>query len=258
MGITTLASRYRLPNALETPTCEWEQPAPQAPVSPSQRLHALLDDAQQAEADRRAVAPEPSATPASLKALLNDDAAPEALPASVESAPVVPSSQTAGQPVTFTLSCLCLGGRWLSLHGGTLTTEQRRLLVNIYRAAGIPSSAVSSWQTFTWPPLADAPAAEEPLIEAREGLEAFIGGTSSRNSWALSQLLWWADEQAPPLGDVLDVQQEQGATLSKTLALPLWQGPGLEALLHDGAAKRALWPALQALGNRWCEEQDNG
>lgn len=256
MGITTLASRYCLPNALATPACEWEQPAPQAPASPSQRLHALLDDAQQVEADRRAAAPEPPANPASIKALLDDGPSrAEPAPAPAEKAQATPVPR---QPLSFTLSGLCLGGRWLSLHNGELTAEQRTLLVNIYQAAGIAPSAMSAWQTFTWPPLADGPAAEEPLVEAREGLSAFVSGTASRNGWALSRVLWWAGEQQTPLGEVLDPHQEKSATRSNTLSLPLWQGPALETLLHDGAAKRALWPAIEALGECWHEEQADG
>lgn len=254
MGITTLASRYCLPNALATTACEWEESAPQAPASPSQRLHALLDDAQQAEADRRSAAPQPPANPASIKALLDDgpsSAEPAPAPAEKAQAIAVPR-----QPLSFTLSGLCLGGRWLSLHDGELTTEQRTLLVNIYQAAGIAPSAMSAWQTFTWPPLADGPAAEEPLVEAREGLSAFVNGMASRNGWVLAQVLWWAGEQETPLGEVLDPDQDTSATRSNTLSLPLWQGPELETLLHDGAAKRALWPAIEALGERWREGQE--
>lgn len=145
-------------------------------------------------------------------------------------------------------------GRWLSLHGGELTVEQRNLLVNIYRAAGIESSAMSAWHTFTWPPMADGPAAEEPLEEAREGLNAFVNGTASRNGWALSQLLWWAGDEATPLGEALDPRAAQSATFSHTLELALWQGPALESLQEEGA-KRALWPAIKALGECWRETQ---
>jgi len=249
MGITAFASRYRLPNALATPACEWDDTPPPAPASPSQRLHALLDDAQQAEVDR-AAAPAPPASSASLKELLNDGSAR----AESTSVPVPVPVPAPRQPLTFTLSCLCLGGRWLSLHDGELTAEQRKLLVNIYRAAGIAPSAMSAWHTFTWPPLADGPAAAEPLEEAREGLRAFINGTASRNGWTLAQGLWWAGEQETPLGEALDPHQEQSATSSHTLSLALWQGPALESLQETGA-KRALWPAIKALGERWREAQ---
>lgn len=256
MGITTLASRYCLPNALETPACEWEQASPQAPVSHSQRLHALLDDAQQAEADRRTTPPEPAANPASLKALL-DEGAPqtEPPPAPPEQALPVSAPEKPRQPLTFTLSCLCLGGRWLSLHGGELTVEQRSLLANAYRAAGIPSSAMSAWQTFTWPPLADGPAAQEPLLEAQEGLSAFIRGTASRNGWAPTRVLWWAGDDISPLARVLAGQEEGDRVVSQTLSLPLWQGPDPASLLSDGTAKRRLWPSLVRLGEAWREEQ---
>ncbi|MDN6180861.1 MAG: hypothetical protein L0I84_07680 [Halomonas subglaciescola] len=258
MGITPFAAHYRLPHSLVTPACEWDDGPPPAPASPSQRLQALLDDAQQADADR-AAASTPAANPASLKALLDDGSAAPADATSTASAPMDSAPavvQPPRQPLSFTLSCLCLGGRWLSLHGGELTAGQRRLLVNIYRAAGIAPSAMSAWQTFTWPPMADGPAAEEPLAEAREGLGAFISGAASRNGWALARLLWWGGDESTPLCEALDPRAAPGGSplSSTTLALPLWQGPALESLQEEGA-KRALWPAIKALGERWRETQ---
>lgn len=261
MGITPFAAHYRLPNALATPACEWDDTPPPAPASPSQRLQALLDDAQQVDTDRTAAAT-PAANPASLKALLDDGSAPPTAgpqPVGQASAGSAPSATPPPrQPLNFTLSCLCLGGRWLSLHDGELTAEQRKLLVNIYRAAGIDPAFLSAWQTFTWPPMADGPAAEEPLTEAREGLSAFVNGAASRSGWALSQLLWWSGAEQAPLSEALDPRSEKNGSqaASATLSLPLWQGPALERL-QDADAKRALWPAIQALGERWREGRED-
>ncbi|GAA3911252.1 hypothetical protein GCM10022228_23180 [Halomonas cibimaris] len=256
MGITAFASRYCLPNARPTPACEWDDASPER-ESPGKRLHALLDDAQQAEASRRTAAPaEPTSNPASLKALLNTAPAAEAALAQPENAPSPEADAPA--PLRFTLSCLCLGGRWLSLHEGEPAAPARRLLANIYRAAGVDASALSAWHTLSWPPLADGPEADEPLAEAREGVSAFLNGAASRNGWAPTRALWWGGHEASPLARVLDVEHKGAGAVSRTLALPLWQGPALDTLLADGAAKRDLWPALAALGEQWRAEAADG
>ncbi len=254
MGITAFASRYRLPNALVTQACEWDE-APPRPESPGKRLHALLDDAQQAEASRRAAAPAPAANPASLKALLNEErpAQPKAPAETPSKAPASPPT-----PLRFTLSCVCLGGRWLSLHEGEPGDAARRLLSNICRAVGIDAASLSAWHTLSWPPLVGGPAPEAPLEEAREGVNAFIDGAASRNGWKPSRALWWSGDDASPLARVLAPEEARGRTVSQALSLPLWQGPALDTLLADGAAKRDLWPSLAALSARWREEQGGG
>ncbi|GAB2715281.1 hypothetical protein [Halomonas garicola] len=255
MGITAYASRYRLPNALATQACEWDD-APPEPESPGKRLHALLDDAQQVEASRRAAPPaEPSANPAALKALLNEERpAPPSAP--VEAPPKAPAAPAA--PLRFTLSCVCLGGRWLSLHEGEPGDAARRLLSNLCRAAGIDVASLSAWHTLSWPPLVGGPAPEAPLEEAREGLCAFVDGAASRNGWKPTRVLWWGGDDASPLARVLAPEEERGRAVSQALSLPLWQGPALETLLEDGAAKRDLWPALAALGAQWRKETADG
>ncbi|MDR5897785.1 hypothetical protein QC823_02070 [Halomonas vilamensis] len=257
MGITAWASRYRLPNALETPACEWEDTTP-TPVSPSQRLHTLLDDAQQAEQARKKVSPSTSSasSPASVRALLDDspvNSAPgtpsEAPPSSLSPAhtATTESTEASREPVTFTLSCFCLAGRWLSLHAGQLSAQEQSLLANLYRAVGVTFSHPLQRVTFNWPPMADAPAPEEPLEEAREGLHAFINGVAGRNGWALERVLWWGDAEAYPFGEVLAIAEGQ----SRTLELPVWQGPRLATLLDSADAKRALLPSLLALARQW-------
>jgi hypothetical protein len=250
MGITAWASRYRLPNALETPACEWEDTAP-PPVSPSQRLHTLLDDAQQAEHARKKVSPPSQSSPAAVKALRDATPANTALDTPASSAPVPALAdervEPFREPVTFTLSCCCLAGRWLSLHAGQLSAQEQALLANLYRAVGVTLSHPLQHLTFTWPPLAGGPAPEEPLEEAREGVNAFISGAAGRNDWQLERVLWWGEVEASPFSEVLDIV----AGKSRTLELPVWQGPPLAALLESANAKRSLLPSLLALGQQW-------
>ncbi|NYS60654.1 hypothetical protein [Vreelandella salicampi] len=247
MGITAWASRYRLPNALETPACEWEDTAPK-PVSPSQRLHTLLDDAQQAEQARKKAPSPAQSSPASVRALLDD--APAKTPPDTPPSPAQATAESLApshEPVTFTLSCFCLSGRWLSLHAGQLSTQEQTLLANLYRAAGVSLSHPLQQMTFTWPPVAGGPAPEEPLEEAREGVNAFISGAAGRNGWALERVLWWNDANTSPFSEVLDIAEDR----SYTLELPVWQGPTLASLLESADAKRALLPSLIALGQQW-------
>ncbi len=158
-----------------------------------------------------------------------------------------PSPAAPAKPLHFTLSCVCIGNRWLSLHPGELTPHAQRLLGNLLFAAGIEQNAPEV-TLFKWPPMANAFAVEEPLEEAREGLSAFITGSASRKQWALERVLWWGEDERG--ADTLRVLDVQGAH-SQTLTLPLWQGPALERLLQSGEAKRALWPALSALAQEW-------
>nr|WP_284046942.1 hypothetical protein [Halomonas llamarensis] len=250
MGITAWASRYRLPNALETPACEWEDATP-TPVSPSQRLHTLLDDAQQAEQARKNAPPAAQSSPASVRALLDDAPVKTALAAPPSSAPlttpVTESTEPSREPVTFTLSCFCLSERWLSLHVGQLSAQEQTLLANLYRAAGVLLSHPLQQMRFTWPPMAGGPAPEAPLEEARDGIHAFISGAAGRNEWTLERVLWWGDAEASPLSEVLDIAEGR----SRTLELPVWQGPSLAPLLESADAKRALLPSLLALGQQW-------
>ncbi|MDK9687990.1 hypothetical protein [Halomonas sp. LC1] len=248
MGITSWASRYQLPNALPTGACEWED-AP-AKAAPRERLQALLDDAPAPRPPRQADA-EPNApsvtSPSAVKALLGQAVTapqPEAAPAPEPAAP----PRERAKPLNFRLSCVCLGGRWLSLCEGTLSVVEQQLLANILRAAGIWRGELPTVTHFTWPPMATAFEPEEPLEEAQEGVAAFIAGAASRQGWQLEQVLWWGAETASPdLARVIALNEGQ----SQTLALPVWQGPLLAALIQNASAKRALWPHLVALGKQW-------
>nr|WP_273543161.1 hypothetical protein [Halomonas profundi] len=261
MGITAWAAKYQLPHALPTEACEWEESAP-APTPPRERLQALLDDA---PAPRRA-APELSApsdvtaSPSALRALLGNDQSEQAKHASeplVQAAS--PHSQpdqavaapdlAPAKPLAFSLSCLCIDGRWLVLNAGEMTALEQQLLINLLCAAGIQTGAAPSITHFTWPQMANAFAVEDPLDEAREGLAAFVAGRVNRQGWQLERLLWWGELDADQgtLDRVLNVTGGQ----SHTLSLPVWQGPALASLLDNASNKRDLWPALQLLGQQW-------
>lgn len=263
MGITAWGSRYQLPNALPTEACEWDDVVP-VPTPPRERLQALLDDA---PAPRRS-APEPQASgeaiasPSAVRALLLKDkpsseksdqakhSQTKQVSAHSAAEPTADAAlATPAKPLKFSLSCLCLNGRWLVLQAGEMSALEQQLLANLLVAAGIKQGALPEVTHFTWPQMTNAFAVEDPLDEAREGLAAFIAGQVSRQEWQLARLLWWGElgtEQAP-LDRILNVNEGQ----SHTLSLPVWQGPALASLLDGTRSKRDLWPTLQALGQHW-------
>ncbi|MGS2742636.1 hypothetical protein ACU6TU_03445 [Halomonas sp. LS-001] len=268
MGIATWASRYQLPNALETPACDWEDAKPES-STPSQRLHALLDDAQQVEAKRQApqpsdpVAAPPSPTAASessspqaLRSLLGEKTVETPAPkastsASSDLAPSPPlpennaATEVAAEPakresVVFTLSCCCIEGRWLSLLPGQPGSVEKTLLDNMLRVITGRKPALSDTFTFRWPPLANGPMPDNPLEEACDGVHAFLNGAARRNGWQLERVLWWGNAQESPFDVLLNIHDGH----SQTLDMPVWQGAALEALSQSADAKRALLPAL--------------
>lgn len=271
MGITAWAAKYQLPNALPTESCEWEEPMPDK-TPPRERLQALLDDA---PSPRRPAAkpqaPEPhvsgdvAASPAAVRALLiNEKSGAEKADlttARLESAPETNHADaplTSGsvaktspaQPLVFSLSCLCIGGRWLVMQADEMPALEHQLLANLLFAVGIHESGELPQITrFKWPQMTNAFAVEDPLEEAREGMQAFIAGCVSRQGWQLEQLLWWGElgpEQAP-----LDRLFNVSDGLSHTLSLPVWQGPALATILEGANSKRELWPAIHRLGQQW-------
>ncbi|UYV19518.1 hypothetical protein K1Y77_02230 [Halomonas qaidamensis] len=157
------------------------------------------------------------------------------------------------KPLTFGLSCVCVGGRWLSLHEGEITPVEQQLLANMLRAAGVLSGEMPVVTYFKWPPMANAFTPEEPLEEAQDGMAAFIAGAAGRQGWQLERLLWWGADELPddsPLVRVMAVSQQH----SQTLSLPVWQGPALNTIAQHGSTKRELWPELASLGKQWRSE----
>lgn len=257
MGITAWASRYQLPNALATEACEWED----APVAepPRERLHALLDDAPAPRPRSAALgvkhAPEVAAVPASpsaVRALLGQEpSAVASEPAEAPTASATNKAPVATPPLQFSLSCLCIDGRWLSLHAGQISPLEQQLLTHVLQAAGLVNGSMPAITVFKWPPMANTFASEDPLEEAREGVGAFIAGAAGRQGWQLERVLWWGaleeDADHLSLNQVMAVAQGR----SETLSLPVWQGPSLSLLAQSADAKRKLWPELVALGQQW-------
>lgn len=257
MGITAWACRYQLPNARPTEACEWDD-TPAATTPPRERLQALLDDAPSPKpADPPPVADDVPASPSAVRALLDDRQKAPANPAEApatstpDESPATSPHAAPAKPLSFHMSCVCIGGRWLSLHAGDLSAAAQRLLANICQAAGLADGALPEVTRFKWPPMANAFASDDPLEEAREGVTAFISGAASRRHWQLEKILWWGADVADPDSESLSTVLDVEAGRSRTLGLPVWQAPALTTLLESPAAKRALWPELCALAKDW-------
>ncbi|GAB2781046.1 hypothetical protein GCM10027040_03890 [Halomonas shantousis] len=256
MGLTAWSSRYRLPNAAPTPSCEWPQ-ADAPPVEPpGARLHALLDAAGKTEAPAEPpAAPRPSL--ARARALLQDEDAGQEAPASVARgehaeprhppAPE-PAPEVTAEPLRFVLQIGVLQQRWLVLvpeqteMGGT----EQQLLGNLLRAAGIALEDEPAFETFRWPLMAGMSAISDPLEEARDGMRAFVMG-QARRGWRPERLLIFGEEKT--LLSVLQVEKARCLTLD----LPCWQLPSLHTLANSADAKRGLWPELARWQAAWAD-----
>lgn len=252
MGLTPWVSRYRLPNALETPECDWQPQAAEPETPPAQRLHALLDAPTAAPEPAAADAPtRPARAPVKrARALLGEapaepaSEAPDSRGERVDTAPpdAVASPQ---EPLRFTVQIAALDGRWLVLQPGDAPPDAKALALfaHLLRAGGIEPSGPPDFQHFRWPLMPDIPA-EAPLEEARDGLRAFIEGRR-RRGWSPERvLLFGADET---LSRVLDLQADRSGLLN----LPVWQSVSLAELGHSASAKRALWPLLAEWRDAW-------
>lgn len=250
MGIVTWASRFQLPNARETQACEWEEPVAESPAAPRERLQALLDDAPAPHVAPREKAP-PSAkparrTPSAIRQALGQEAkaaTPE--PAEKASTPT-PAPRALAPSLRFTLSGLCIGGRWLCLQAGGGSAQEMALMRNMLVASGVPLSEVYGL-AFSWPLIDNGAKVEEPLAEARAGVSAFLAGHQARHGWQIERLLWWGELDVEPFAELLQIEDSH----SRTLNMPVWQGGALEAIAQSSEQKRELWPRLKALGASW-------
>lgn len=259
MGITSWVARYRLPNALATPACEW--PLSEAPVAPApaQRLHALLDELPVAPVPAPEMT-EPSrpARRGKARAMLEGGAheldADVDIPSTTagedtlrEAADVTPTNQATEpqQALRFTMQVAALEGRWLVLLAQPAPPDStsQRLLGNLLRAADIHVGEPPGFQAFQWP-IMEALPVEAPLEESRDGLRAFIEGRR-RSGWHPQRVLLFGDD--PVLTEVLEVHGERSVLLD----LPLWQGPTLAELGVDAKAKRKLLPQLGKWRDAW-------
>lgn len=256
MGITGWEARFCLPNALETPACDWEWQAP-AEGTPSEKIHALLEQTA-GTTDPEPLQPDRSA---SVRALLDDasdsnvsaeghsSTDSQASPSTVAEHAPAPSPPLVGglaaAPLRFSLTGAAINRRWLVLYAGEEASGDLELLHDLLSTAGLEPAEALECMPFDWPLIEAGWASEDPVQEARDGVRAFIQGGERRNGWKLEQLLWWG-----PLDSPLDavMQLDQGS--SATLQLPLWQGPALSELRRSGDTKRQLLPELLALGQK--------
>lgn len=270
MGITAWTARYRMPNAAHTPECEWPEVAP-APATqpPAQRLHALLDESPAPTVFSNPVtppaAPKPSASPGRMQALL-DAAAVEknassntGLSTPVQSpepialsTPTAPSSTVSAAPqaLRFTLQVAALADRWLVVlvQAKPPTPAERRLLSALWAAAGIHSD-VGAFIDFQWP-MIEGLSVESPVIEAQQGINAFLDGRA-RAGLNVQQLVLFGADQHDDTAALRQVLDTNDAGQSELLSLPVWQGPALSELMASAELKAALWPALYTLGQSW-------
>lgn len=274
MGITTWTARYRIPNAAETPACEWPDVVPVAAAEPPvQRLHSLLDDTSAPRPVAPAPAPvsapaSPSASaPGRMRALLdaaNVEQAPQAkavvsvpvarseTPSSVpqhEHAPV--DSAPVQQALRFTLQVAALDDRWLVVlvQPEPPTVPQQRLLSALWSSVGIRAEHVSPFIDFQWP-MIEGLMVESPVIEAQQGIKAFLDGRA-RSGLTPQQLMVFGAHDDDGMKALMQVLALDAASQSSLLGLPVWQAPSLVALMSSGQAKAALWPRLHALGQQW-------
>ena len=269
MGLTAWVARYQLPNARETEACDWPELEPEeAPARGTDRLHALLDDsvASQGSADAPEQAAEPVERPENAapsgprgprkaRALLGDIVPESGDSTSVAVPETDMSTEEPGEALPFACLVGCIDGRWLVLVAQTnpMSAEQQRLLGNILRAAGVHSEQHPVFEILHWP-LAEGLPVRQPLEEARQGLKAFVTGRG-RRGWKPERVLMFGTDET--LARVVDDDDGE----SRTLELPLWQGPSLASLLAGAEAKRALWPQLEnwkALWNQADAEPGSG
>lgn len=278
MGLTAWVARYQLPNALATAECDW--PEPQAPRADRSRpgaesLHALLDDTTLTVAQSSSPSPAAEASARTARSqrkarALLDGIAPDAehrpdAEAAESKSPgeasdpearvdeVLASTPEAAaersEALRFECQVCCLDGRWLLLvaQPQPLGVEAQRLLLNLLRVAGVQLAQHPVFESLRWPVEAGLPV-HQPLAEARQGLQAFVAGRR-RRGWEPQRVLLFGE--TPALHSVVD---DDGSGHSRSLALPLWQGPSLQELLTSGEAKRALWPHIQAWRQQWSGE----
>ncbi|MDR5906288.1 hypothetical protein [Franzmannia qiaohouensis] len=253
MGVTAWVARYRLPNAQETPACDWPTPMVPETPAPSQRLHALLDEVPARPTAPAAQDPSP-AKPlrrGKARAMLGVTDEEPVAEREVDNLPPITSAPRASQQaLRFSLQIAALEGRWLVLlpHGSAPDVTALRLLANLLGAAGIHLAEPPVFQAFQWPMMEELPV-EAPLDEARDGLRAFLNGRR-RGGWRPERVMLFGE--SPALAEVLAIE----AGRCDLLQLPAWHGPSLADLGRDAAAKRALLPLLREWRAAWLGAAD--
>lgn len=265
MGLRAWTARYQLPHAAETSACEWAEVAavPDAAEPPTQRLQSLIDEA---PASTPSVSSALTAVRRSegvsgrFKALLEDEAGVSANTALPKAGHLAASdSQSIGDEQTssimqaalrFTLQVTVLERRWLValVQPVMPNIHEQRLLAAMLSSVGIQPAERVSFIDFQWP-MMEGLLTESPLIEAQQGIKAFLEGRA-HEGLSLEKLVLFGDSEAEAMNafrQVLDIDGVQSGLLS----LPVWQAPSLASLLVSAECKAELWPALHALGQDW-------
>ncbi|ANF59247.1 hypothetical protein [Halotalea alkalilenta] len=251
MGLTLWTARYQLPNARPIDACEWPlESAEEQGVAPATRLQALLRESESVErsrsedtamADVSAVTPAPP--PASARALLGEEQA-ETTPAPAAATEAPAPAAVSQAPLRFSFTAIVVERRWLVMSvGDRPDPRQLSLLDALFSAVGANQRQLGELVEFHWP-MIEGLSVEEPLLEAREGLRAFLQGRIGANA-SPEWLLLFADDgdDASRLREVLAIDDVR----SELLELPALAAPGLATLLESAEAKRRLWPALARL-----------
>jgi len=290
MGLTLWTARYRLPNAEQTPACEWPDASRPAQVSPSQRLKALRQDtgssADTVSGEPSSAVPlastvdgtaRPPKTVSPQQEASNATASTPTIPfverahdsgvvTDPTSRPATPSTETAPRTaastpstlqdsLAFSFHAITLGNCWwvLSPHQA-FDTESLALLNNILMAIGSDDRTPSRSIDFKWP-MIEGFKVEDPQAEAEDGVLAFVTGQQEQQGKSQTILLLAddTDENAQVLSRVLGIN----AGMSSLLELPVIQGAPLPALLSEASAKRALWQALISFASARASKQQD-
>lgn len=256
MGLTVWTARYRLPHAAETTACEWpEASAPKPNTPPSQRLHSLIDEAEPSKAPTvKTPAPEPeTVSPAGVREMLSITDTSSSAPAREPMAATKPLQDA----LSFTMQITALDQRWLIIlaQPHAPTDAEQRFLHQVLIAAGIRPNDPLRFLDFEWPMIKGLPV-EDPVIEAQQGMRAFLEGRRQAG-WVPERLLMFGDHESADwnaLASVLQLQDDVPNELtSSLLQLPVWQSEALTSLMSNVEHKRALWPRLQAWTQWWGE-----
>lgn len=268
MGITAWTARYRLPHAAETATCEWpDKPAAVAEEPPAQRLHSLLDDTPKATAPVSApVTPAPAPAPVSgrMRSLLDATQAESTLStprsgtasAALSTSPTVADTATTPQEaLRFALQVTALDDRWLVVlvQPHPPTPAEQRLLKAMLASVGIYADRTSAFIDFQWP-MIEGLMVESPVIEAQQGIKAFLEGRACADLTP-QRLVVFGAESDSSMSTFMRVLALDDAQQSTLLSLPVVQVPSLSTLMASPHEKAALWPTLHALGQQWHEHR---
>ena len=160
------------------------------------------------------------------------------------------SGEQEAAALRFKLQVASLDSRWLVVlvQPDAPNALERRLLASLLASVGIVPSGRATFIDFQWP-MMEGLAVESPVIEAQQGIKAFLDGRA-REGLSPEQLVLFGEDDKPAMVAFQQALALEGLQ-SSLLSLPVWRAPSLSTLLNSAEAKRALWPALYGLGQRW-------